>query len=498
MTLDRKRPATPVRWTVLLIILAAAVTARLWHLTAGVPFAVAIDEPQVVDRAIRILKTGDWNTHAFDYPSLVIYFHAAIAIVRFLWGAIDGEWASLDGFTVQAIYSTGRLAAALVGAATVWLTYKLGSELDSRDARLALLAAAQMAVRPMHVRESHYILTDVPMTALTVLALWLTLRAARVATARAFAWAGAMCGLAAAAKYTGGVAFAAVFVAWLVYERRSRDRARKIAAAVGAAALAFLVAAPFTVLDLPAFLDGFAAQFARFAAPARTVDPSWLLYAKHLWIDGPVALVFAVAGIVLVVARRSTRALWAPVLAFAAVYFYVLSTHSHVFGRYALPLLPVECLLSSAAVLELAALAPRVPALARPGARHAVLAGIVAVVLFGPIAATVGWLDHLKRADTREIAADWLEKSAPKASRIAVENSGPSYLNAAGFQVLSTETLVDHDPDWYRERADYLVVSADDLTRYRELLAAGTTVFEIAPTPQRWGPRIRIVKLANR
>src|ERR1051326_5339726 len=272
MTLDRKRPATPVRWTVLLIIFAAAVTARLWYLTAGVPFAVAIDEPQVVDRAIRILKTGDWNTHAFDYPSLVIYFHAAIAIVRFLWGAIDGEWASLDGFTVQAIYSTGRLPAALVGAATVWLTYKLGSELDSRDARLALLAAAQMAVRPMHVRESHYILTDVPMTALTVLALWLTLRAARVATARAFAWAGAMCGLAAAAKYTGGGAFAAVFVAWLVYEGRYRDGARKLAAAVGAAAIAFLVAAPFTLLDLPAFLDGFAAQFARFAAPARTVD----------------------------------------------------------------------------------------------------------------------------------------------------------------------------------------------------------------------------------
>src|SRR3954469_23024743 len=98
-------------------ILVVAAAARLWFLTAGVPHAVGIDEPQVIDRAVRILRTGDWNTHIFDYPSLVIYFHAGLAILRFLWGALGGEWRSLDGFTVTAIYSTGRFAAALIGVA---------------------------------------------------------------------------------------------------------------------------------------------------------------------------------------------------------------------------------------------------------------------------------------------------------------------------------------------------------------------------------------------
>src|SRR5205814_4381149 len=169
-------------------ILAVAAAARLWHLSAGVPHAVGIDEPQVIDRAIRILKTGDWNTHNFDYPTLVIYFHACVAIVRFLSGAMRGEWASLDGFTIDAIYKTGRIAAAAIGVATVWLTYRLGTELTSR--RIALISAAAIAVQPGHVRESHFILTDVPMTALTTLTVWLSIRAARISTARAYGSAG--------------------------------------------------------------------------------------------------------------------------------------------------------------------------------------------------------------------------------------------------------------------------------------------------------------------
>ena len=259
----------------LVVVLAVAAAARLWYLGAGVPHAVGIDEPQVIGRAIAILRTGDWNPHIFDYPTLVIYLHAAVAIVRFLLGAVQGEWASLDGFTIDAIYSTGRFVAALIGVATVWITYRLTREITGRGT--ALLAAAQLAVNPLHIRESHFILTDVPMTALTTLGIALAVRAGRLRDVRAYAWAGAACGLAAAAKYNGGVALVAPLAAWAVYERTDPQRLIKVGAIVGAAALAFLLAAPFTVLDMPAFLDGFAAQFSRFAAPAMSRDPAWIV-----------------------------------------------------------------------------------------------------------------------------------------------------------------------------------------------------------------------------
>jgi hypothetical protein len=168
-----------------------------------------------------------------------------------------------------------------------------------------------------------------------------------------------------------------------------------------------------------------------------------------------------------------------------------------VFGRYVLPLLPIVCLLSSAAVFELLSVAARVPSLARPAFQRVLLAVAVVALLYGPAAGVVRWLDVYKRPDTRTIAADWLTKSAPRGSRVAVENSGPTYLDAAGFQVVPTELLFDHEPAWYRERADYLLISADDLARYGDLLGAGPTVFQISPTPQRWGPPVRIVKIEN-
>ena len=487
-------PRRLARFSALALILGVAAAARLWFLHAGIPHAVGIDEPQVVDRALRILHTGDWNPHLFDYPTLVIYLNAIVDIVRFLWGALNGEWASLDGFPIGVVYTAGRFVAAMIGVATVWLTYRVGAELSSQ--RVALLAAAQLAVRPLHVRESHFILTDVPMTALATLAVWLSVRAARLGTVRAYAWAGAACGLAGAAKYNGGVVLIAAVSAWLIQERASVDRLRKLGAIVGAAAIAFLVAAPYTILDLPAFLDGFAAQFVRFAAPGSLTEPTWLLYVKHLSLQGGRWFVpIAVAGIVILLWRSSRRGRWMPVILFTLAYFYVLSTHSPVFARYALPLVPMLCLFTSMAGLEAVGFTSRFAPLARLAVQRGLSVAVVVLLIYGPASVTVNWLDLQKRPDTRALATDWLKVNVPHGARLAVENNGPTYLDAAGYKVIGNELLLDKPVDWYRPRADYLVISAADLARYGEYLGAGPTVFQISPTPQRWGPPIQIVKL---
>lgn len=495
MSSDRQPSSTRIgAGAALVVILAIAAAARLWYLNAGVPNAVGIDEPQVIDRAIRILRTGDWNPHVFDYPTLVIYFHALVAIVRFLWGALQGEWSSLDGFAVTAIYATGRMAAASIGVLTVWLTYKLAAELSSRA--VALFAAALLAVRPIHVRESHFILTDVPMTALTTLAVWLAVRAARLGTVRAYALAGGACGLAAAAKYNGGIAIAAVAAAWLIAERTTANRRQKAWAIAGAAAGAFLIGAPYTVLDMPAFLDGFAAQFSRFAVPHRGPDPAWQVYLKHLspaWARATVPL--ALAGMAVALWRAPAR--WLPPAIFTLAFFSILSSRSHVFGRYALPLIPMLCLFTAVAAIEIVAWLRRWRPLARP-VFEPLLVGVMAALLLWPTAAeTIKWLDRFKRADTRGIAADWLRSNTPKGTRVAVENSGPTYLESSGFRVAGNEVLIDRPIDWYRSRVDYLVISSADLARYGDYVGAGPTVFQISPTPQRWGPPILIVRLTQ-
>lgn len=491
-SIERSRP---VRGTILFLILAVAALARFWALGAGIPFAVGIDEPQVVGRALAILHTGDWNTHLFDYPTLVIYLQAIVAIVRFLWGAVRGEWASLDAFNIASVYMTGRIVAASIGIATVWLTYRLGCAISTRA--VGLLAAAQLAVGPSHVRESHFILTDVPTTALTTAAVWLAVRAGKTRTTRAYAWAGALCGLAAGAKYTGGVALIAVAAAWVIHERSAADRWTKAAAAVAAAIAAFLIAAPYTVLDLPGFLDGFAHQFARFAINRPGSEPAWILYVKHLSLTARWRVPLAIVGIVIALSRAGLRAKWMPPIVFALAYFYVLGTHTPVFARYALPLAPMLALLTSLVIVELIRVACRVPVLSSRRAARAFAVVVIAVLLFPGVRMTAAWLRAQKHPDTRTVAVEWLQQNAPPGARVAVENSGPTNLSAAGFHVVATLVLLDRPADWYRSRADYLIVSSGDLTRYSGYLSQGSAVFQIAPTPQRWGPPITVIKVSN-
>jgi len=157
------------------------------------------------------------------------------------------------------------------------------------------------------------------------------------------------------------------------------------------------------------------------------------------------------------------------------------------------PLLPIY---SAVVLLEGLALLSRVPALKRPMVAPVAAAILIGLVLWPMGDETIKWLDQAKRADTRTLAADWLKANTPKGARVAVENSGPTYLDAAGFRVVGSELLIEHPPEWYRSRVDFLVISGADESRYSDYIGMGPTVFQVTPA-QRWGPPIRIVKSGN-
>ncbi|MCA1562615.1 MAG: hypothetical protein LC804_20905 [Acidobacteria bacterium] len=226
-------------------------------------------------------------------------------------------------------------------------------------------------------------------------------------------------------------------------------------------------------------------------------EPAWLLYLKHLALSSRIWLPAAAVGAVVVALRSSARVRWAPAVLFALAYFYVLATHRPVFGRYALPLLPILCLLSAGLVVEVASALTR-PHGGRPRAGTFVLLAGSLVLTASFAVQSVGWLKSMKRRDTRQIAAEWMRENVARGARIAVENSGPTHMGAGGFAVRAVEMLSDYPIDWYvRDGVEYLVVTSADADRMAPFLGAGQIVFEIAPTPQRWGPPVRIVRLGT-
>ena len=110
----------------LALVLAAAFVLRFAHLSSGIPYAVGIDEPAIMTTVVRILKSGSFNPHFFEYPTGYIYVQLGVAIVNFLFGAMQHTWKAVEQVGPSDFYLWGRAATAAIGTATVALLHRAG------------------------------------------------------------------------------------------------------------------------------------------------------------------------------------------------------------------------------------------------------------------------------------------------------------------------------------------------------------------------------------
>jgi 4-amino-4-deoxy-L-arabinose transferase-like glycosyltransferase len=490
-------------------VIAVALVLRFWNLSHGVPFAVGVDEPEIMERVVRMMRTGDFNPHFFDYPGLYFYVQLAVACVRFLAGATSGAWYELDDVSTGDFYTWARAVTALLGTATVVLVYLCGMRWGSRH---ALLGAGLLAVMPLHVRESHYVLTDVPMTFFVTLTLLLSLRASEKGSVATFALAGATAGLAAATKYNGLIALVMpLSAAWIAAPSDNGGRASRLLAAAAAAGAAFLVAAPYTVLDLPAFLNAYAGLAKHYKPPARMTEAAWITYLKYLrgTMAWP-ALLLAGTGLVLAMVRAFTGPLhvrFVLLTGFPIVYFYLISTRSLVFGRYLLPVLPFTSLLAAIAVVSGVSLLRRFD-FPRNVRTALIAAGTVAAVL-PPLVMSIGFDRLIGRETTQGRAYTWIRAHVPPGSRVVVEGRVVQ-LPDHDFKVEHVRSLTDRDIAEYRQGGiEYAVASSSQYgvamqaphaqpalyARYRSLFDQSQELIVVKPTEDASGPEVRVLKL---
>ena len=448
--------------TLAVIVIVAAVL-RFWSLGAGIPFAIGDDEPQVMNRSLAMVKTGDFNPRFYDYPGLYLYVQAAVIVVRFMAGATAGEWTALDQAHSPDFYLWGRAVTAMLGTATVLLVYLIGMRWGTRH---ALLAAAMMAVMPMHVRESHFVLTDVPVTFFATLAFLLSLRAHEHPRATAYLWAGAAAGLAAATKYPGALALVLPLISvWMTPATRPSRLAGAGAILLGAAG-AFLIAAPYTLLDLPGFLNGYAALMGSYTGRRLPEAPA-ITYFKHLrnalWWPGMLAVIGGIAFAIVRAVRGPGRVRWTLAVAFPAVFYWFISQQMLVFGRYLLPLVPFVCILAATAIVSGVSLLrrfaiPRLP-------RTALITALTVAVLLPPAWACIN-LNRSLESGTAADAYAWILANVPKESRITIESNRLT-LAGAPYKSRHVDQLREFTYEDYLESdTAYLVASSQSYGRY--------------------------------
>lgn len=490
----------------LALVLAVATVLRYWSLGHGVPYAVSVDEPEIVERAFRMMKEGTLNPHFFDYGSLHIYIQLIVSIVRFIAGAVTGAWDSLAHATSDSFYIWGRAVVAAFGVATVLLVFRIGMRWGARH---ALLAAALMAVMPLHVRYSHYVLTDIPLTFFVALTMLLALAAHERPVLRLFAFAGVAAGLAAAVKYNGGIALIMPLMAcWMTPSARP-SRLACMLATIGAAAAAFFIAAPYTLLDLPGFLDRFATLTAEYRSSPAPGEPGAILYLKHLRLQfGTPGMLLIAGGLLMGIVRALRgpgRVSWAVALVFPIPYFLIVADQNIIYARYLLPLVPMLCVLAAAAVISGVSLLRRYQF--PRGVRTALIAALTLALLAPPAITAVGFDRMISQRSTLDEAYEWIEANIPKGSTIVLEGGHFVLKNLRDERIPQLRYRTYED--YAEANVEYLVASShrygpyfasprefrDEYTEYMTLFSQAQEVARFTPEKGKPGPELRIFRV---
>jgi 4-amino-4-deoxy-L-arabinose transferase-like glycosyltransferase len=376
----------------LAIVLVTAAALRFWGLGHGIPAGVGQDEAEIMNRAVAMMRSGDFNPHFFGHPALYMYVQMAVASLRFLAGAGSGSWTSVAQVSAGNFYLWGRVVSALLGVATVYVVYLIGSRWGARH---ALLAAGLVAVMPNQVQASHSVAADVAMTFFVMLTFLLALRALEQPNGKRFALAGVMAGLAGGTLYSGGLALAAPLVAAWFVTNPPRPRRTLALASIGAAAGVYLLVAPYTILDLPGFLDGFVQGRIALSSQAGGWSSGLVAWLKtlnlSLWYSG---IALAVWGAVHAIVRAITgpgKARFTLLILVPALYSFLVFDDVLVSPSSLTPLFPFISLLIAIAIVSGVSLLRRFN-IPRP-VRTALIVALTVVAILPPAIGAVAY-DH--------------------------------------------------------------------------------------------------------
>jgi 4-amino-4-deoxy-L-arabinose transferase-like glycosyltransferase len=210
------------RRIVLAGILLIAAGLRLWQINA---VGLNSDETVYAGQGASIANDRELAPYFPTFRAHPLLFQTILSI----------------GFLLDAHEVFGRVAAAVLGVATVYITYLLGRALYGT--RAGLVAAALLAVMPYHVVVTRQILLDGPRTLMSTVTLYLL---ARYAITERVTWlnaAAAALGLTVLCKEDSVILLGAIY-AFLALTPELRTDIRDL---IGAAAIFGLVVAAMTV-----------------------------------------------------------------------------------------------------------------------------------------------------------------------------------------------------------------------------------------------------------
>ncbi len=358
---------------------------NLLHLY-GVDFALGNnfhpDERQILFHVVQLswpnsvaqffnAATSPLNPHFFAYGSFPLYLLATIGNILSHFSPTLANFANLT--------LTGRVLNALFDTGTILLTGWLGLLLtnDRTPGRryawsVALITAALVAFTPLQLQLSHFYTVDTMLLFFIILTILACV--VLVDTDKPVRWsliAGIGYGLALATKFSAAPLAVPLFVALAMrcYRHNLYSIVVPLLVSVCATLIAFPIAMPYALLDIPEFIQQVSSQgdLARGALDlpyvrqfAGTIPYIYQVQNILVWGMGVTLGLAALAGFFWLCWRvwRRDAGAWLVVLSWVVVYGAITGSFYVKFMRYMLPIYPFLALMAASVLIALLRFSP--------------------------------------------------------------------------------------------------------------------------------------------
>ncbi len=460
----------------LLVVLLGFFLACL-RLQGGLPFGFEVDESDLIRPAINIASGNTLNPGWFGHPGgPIIYFLAACF-----------AWFGFDLTALSTLYFVGRALNGLLLCISFVAFFRISITLVGSRwlSCMLMLLLATSSITLFHATLNR---TD-SLFLLTHILFFFGVYVQRPKSPGAHSVTlGMLIGLAMGTKYIGALLFLAIPLTYQRFTRSSWSELVERLSIAGACAFAtFLIANPYTVLDLPTVLRDLTFE-ARTSAPGADGlgylgNYGW--YVKSIPATVGVAVSACAVGSLLI--RRHSEA--HKLMIFSGVYLAAVSISNLHWHRYLIPLAPL--FLWMAGIFLKWAL-PTLCTMLKAGSGSSIISIALLIVAFTPIQTIAMTVCSIWPQSTQIQAYKWIQQLPESA--VVVQESFAAPLNLSKTRHITVWKIIDVPPDtiksnwiatssWIKQPFDQASGRyRQEFRAYENLLATRTKEVEFAPS----------------
>lgn len=459
---------------------------RFLKIGFGLPDITFSNEEITCYPTLNMISQG-FNPRHFIHPNfyyyLWVFFDLAFIVLSLALGNFKTPY---DAWVLYKTDPTpyfliGRSIAAILGTATIPLTYLIGKRIFNE--KTGIIGAFFMSIGFIHVQWSQIAYMDVPLTFFIALAFIFSLKAYETQENHSFILAGIFSGLACSTKYHGAPCLVwgplAVYLAHFDQQKNPLLVLgnKKTLLFFFSALLGFTIGTPFWILDFPEFKRQFLMMtdwFRPHGGGHIGIQGDWnwryYLFTTLPYSVGLPVFLAGISGLFLLFFRMTRRILF--FLSYPLLYFAVAGVTRICQAKYMMSILPFFSIL---AAFSLMLFIENFVQHKKPWPQIALILISLAVGL--PSFVNVVRYNYLKNfPDTRRQAIDWVDQNIPPQSKLLVSHNtlwhrvsrGPQFIDldpSLNDQKRRNESELKSLEEYQKQGFDYLVLDEWQLGR---------------------------------